>query len=294
MDKVMVDPERCKMCGLCIQVCPRDILVEGSKIARTIEPDRCYYCGHCKAVCPENALHFPAVPEKEFEPVLGAAERPNPDRLLLQFRSRRTTRHFRLDAVEREKLEKIIQAGRYAPTAHNNQGVQYLIVQSSQALAKLKEQAIKALADLVNEFEKSTETAREKQGSSYKQPAFARYAPAFPSGMKKKVEAAQRGQDLLFYNAPVLVIGHTDPSKTFFPAWDVSLAAMQMLLMAEALELGTCLNGALVRAIEYSAELRSALPIPPEHEIPVCFMVGYPALNFLRTVYRQPVQVAWV
>ena len=284
MDKVVVDPERCTMCGLCIQACPQDILVEGSKIARTIEPDRCYYCGHCKAVCPE----------KDFEPVLGAAERPNPDRLLLQFRSRRTTRHFRLDAVEREKLEKIIQAGRYAPTAHNNQGVQYLIVQSSQALAKLKEQAIKALAALVNEFEKPKETAGERQGSSSKQRAFARSVSASPSGNKKKVEAAQRGQDLLFYNAPVLVIGHTDPSKTFFPAWDVSLATMQMLLMAEALELGTCLNGALVRAIAYSTELRSALPIPPEHEIPVCFMVGYPALNFLRTVYRQPVQVAWV
>ena len=281
MDKVMVDPERCQMCGLCIQVCPRDIFVEGSKIAQTIEPDRCYYCGHCKALCPENALYFPAVPEEDFEPTLAAAERPNPDRLLLQFRSRRTTRHFRPDAVEREKLEKIIQAGRYAPTGHNNQAVQYLIVQSSQALAKLKEQTIKALAALVNELEKSTETAREKQGSS-------------PSGNKKKVEAAQRGQDLLFYNAPVLMICHTDPSQASFPAWDVSLATMQMLLMAEALELGTCLNGALVRAIEYSAELRSALPIPAEREIPVCFMVGYPALNFLRTVYRQPVQVAWV
>ena len=294
MDKVMVDPERCKMCGLCIQVCPRDIFVEGSKIARTIEPDRCYYCGHCKAVCPENALYFPAVPEEDFEPALAAAERPNPDRLLLQFRSRRTTRHFRPDAVEREKLEKIIQAGRYAPTGHNNQAVQYLIVHSSQALAKLKEQAIKALAGLVNELEKPKETAGESQGSPSKQRAFARYAPASPGGIKKKVEAAQRGQDLLFYNAPVLMICHTDPSQASFPAWDVSLATMQMLLMAEALELGTCLNGALVRAIEYSAELRSALPIPAEHEIPVCFMVGYPALNFLRTVYRQPVQVAWV
>ena len=90
------------------------------------------------------------------------------------------------------------------------------------------------------------------------------------------------------------MIGHTDPSKTFFPTWDVSLATMQMLLMAEALELGTCLNGALVRAIEYSAELRSALPIPAEHEIPVCFMVGYPALNFVRTVYRRPLRVTWV
>jgi nitroreductase/NAD-dependent dihydropyrimidine dehydrogenase PreA subunit len=294
MDKVMVDPERCTMCGLCIQVCPLDIFVEGSKIAQTIKPESCYYCGHCKALCPEDALHFPVLPEEDFKPVLGAAERPNPERLLLQFRSRRTTRHFRPGAVEREKLEKIIQAGRYAPTGHNNQAVQYLVVQTPQALSELKEQALKALAGLVKEFEKRTETARGKQGSSPKPAAFGRYAPASPSGIRKKVEAAQRGKDLLFYNAPVLMICHTDPSKTSFPEWDVSLATMQMLLMAEALGLGTCLNGSLVYAIEYSAELRSALPIPAEHEIPVCFMVGYPALNFLRTVYRQRVPVTWL
>ena len=294
MDKVVVDPERCKMCGLCIQACPRDIFAKDAEIVRIVEPDRCYYCGHCKAVCPENALHFPTLSEEDFELVLPAAERPNPERLLLQFRSRRSTRRYRPDAVERDKLEKIIQAGRYAPTGHNNQGVQFLVVHSPGALAKLKKQALTALAGLVREFEKPAETEKEKKGSSGKQRASLRYTREFPSGVKKKVEAAKKGQDLLFYNAPVLMICHTNPSQTSFPTWDVGLATMQMLLMAEALGLGTCLNGAMVRAIEYSAELRAALPIPAEHAIPVAFMIGYPAFNFLRTVYREPAQVTWV
>ena len=294
MDKVIVDPERCTICGLCIQVCPLDIFVEGSKIAGTVKPESCYYCGHCKALCPEDALHFPSLPEEDFKPVLGAAERLNPDRLLLQFRSRRTTRHFRPDAVEREKIEKIILAGQYAPTGTNRQGVEYVIVHSPKALADLREKAIKALADFVKEFGEKTETAEEKRASVSRQRTSVRDTAAFLNGMKKKVEAAKRGKDLLFYNAPVLMIGHTDPLITVFPTWDVSLATMQMLLMAEALDLGTCLNGALVHALEYSADLRSALPIPAKHEIPVCFMLGYPALKFLRTVYRQPVRVNWV
>ncbi len=294
MDKVVVDSERCKMCGLCIQACPRDIFAKGSETVRTIEPDRCYYCGHCKAVCPENALLFPTLPDEDFESVLPVAERPVPEKLLLQFRSRRTTRRYRPDAVEREKIEKIIQAGRYAPTAHNNQGLQFLIVQTPQALAKLKEQTIKAMAGLVREFEKPAETPGEKPGPSGPPGISLRYTREFPSGLKKKVEAAKKGQDLLFYNAPVLMIGHTDPSLTSFLTWDAGLATMQMLLMAEALGLGTCLNGALIRAIEYSAELRAALPIPAAHEIPVAFMVGYPAFNFLRTVFRQPAKVNWI
>jgi nitroreductase/NAD-dependent dihydropyrimidine dehydrogenase PreA subunit len=294
MDKVMVDPESCTMCGLCIQVCSRDIFVEGPEIAQTVEPDRCYYCGHCKAVCPQDALHFAALPEEDFAPVLAAAELQTPETLLLRFRSRRTTRRFRRDPVEKEKIEKIILAGQYAPTGNNREGVEYLIVQSSPALAKLKEQTIKALADWVNQSAKPAKPARGEKAFSDKHQTSARSTPAFLNGIKKKVEAHQRGQDLLFYNAPALMICHTDPSTTLFPAWDVALANMQMLLMAEALGLGTCLNGALIHALEHSPELRSGLPIPAEHEIPVSFMVGYPALKFLRTVHRRPARVTWL
>ena len=290
MDKIIVDTEKCTMCGLCMPICPMDILEEGPETARTSEPDNCYYCGHCRSVCPEDALHFPALPDESFVPVLSAEELQRPDRLLLRFRSRRTTRHFRPDEVEREKIEKIILAGQYAPTGNNRQGVQYLVVQSPEALDKLRKQAIDALSDLGNEAEKLNETAGEKQASPDERQALSRYTHVF----NKKVEAAQSGQDLLFYNAPVLIFCHADPTITLFTSWDVSLASMQMLLMAEALELGTCFNGALIRAMEYSSELRAAIPIPAEHEIPVCFMVGYPALDFLRTVYRQPAKVTWV
>ena len=294
MDKVTVDPESCTMCGLCIQVCPRDILVEGSTTAQTVEADRCYYCGHCKAVCPQDALHFPALPEEDFEPVLAAADLQNVDGLLLRFRSRRTTRHFRPDPVEQEKIKKIILAGQCAPTGTNRQGVEYLIVHSPQALANLKEQTIKALADWVKQSEKPAKAARGKKALPEKQPAAARSTPGFLNGIKKKVEAHRRGQDQLFYNAPVLILCHTDPSTTLFPAWEVALANMQMLLMAEALGLGTCLNGALIHALELSSKLRAALPIPAKNEIPVGFMVGYPALKFLRTVHRRPARATWI
>jgi nitroreductase/NAD-dependent dihydropyrimidine dehydrogenase PreA subunit len=294
MDKVMVDPESCTMCGLCIQVCPRGILVEGSATAQTVEADRCYYCGHCKAVCPQDALHFAALPEKDFAPVLPAEELQSSDGLLLRFRSRRTTRHFRPDPVEKEKIEKIILSGQCAPTGTNRQGVEYLIVQSPQALDKLREQTIEALAAWVIQSEKPARGTRGKGAAPQKQQAGARSTPAFLNGMKKKVEAHRRGEDQLFYNAPVLILCHTDPATTLFPEWEVALANMQMLLMAEALGLGTCLNGALIHALEHSPELRAALPIPAEHEIPVSFMVGYPALKFLRTVHRRPARATWL
>jgi nitroreductase len=267
-----------------------NILVEGETTAQTSDPDRCYYCGHCKAVCPENALDFPGLPDTDFEPILPTEEYRQADRLLLRFRSRRTTRIFRQEAVERQKIEKIILAGQYAPTGTNRQGVEYLVMQSPEALARLKEQAIKALKNLIDEYEHHIVASEDKQALSGRKQALSRYISVF----KRKAGALEKGEDRLFYNAPALIFCHTHPLRSMWPGWEAGLASMQMILMAEALELGTCFNGALIGAIETSAELRAAIPIPEEHEIPVCFMVGYPEMTFLRTVYRKPAIADWV
>lgn len=51
---------------------------------------------------------------------------------------RYSVRKFSNKPVEREKLDKILEAGRVAPTACNNQPQSILVLQSAQALEKLK------------------------------------------------------------------------------------------------------------------------------------------------------------
>ncbi|SHI12829.1 Nitroreductase [Sporobacter termitidis DSM 10068] len=51
---------------------------------------------------------------------------------------RYSVRKFSNTPVEREKLDMILQAGRLAPTAHNNQPQSILVLQSREALEKLK------------------------------------------------------------------------------------------------------------------------------------------------------------
>jgi nitroreductase len=68
---------------------------------------------------------------------------------------------------------------------------------------------------------------------------------------------------------------------------------MQMILMAEALGLGTCFCGFLVFATKGSPELRKALQIPKDHRVPFSFMVGYPDVTFSRLVSRKALKVLW-
>ena len=51
-------------------------------------------------------------------------------------RSRRSVRHFTERSVEPEKIERILEAGRYSPTGSNRQDVSYVILGSRQKEAE--------------------------------------------------------------------------------------------------------------------------------------------------------------
>ncbi len=63
MGKVEVDAERCKSCGLCIEVCPRQVLKIGDKTNRkgycyveVAKAEACIGCALCGVMCPDIAL----------------------------------------------------------------------------------------------------------------------------------------------------------------------------------------------------------------------------------------------
>ena len=53
-------------------------------------------------------------------------------------KSRYSCRKFLAQAVEREKLQMVLESGRLAPTALNHQPVKIFVIQSEEALAKLR------------------------------------------------------------------------------------------------------------------------------------------------------------
>ncbi len=290
MEKIFIDKEQCTLCKLCIPVCLRRILEEGDETIGITDPEQCFLCGHCKAVCPEDAPQLPSLNSEEFEPVPRKEELPDAEQLMDLFRSRRSVRIYRRDLVEQEKLERIIQAGRFAPTGGNRQPLNYVVIHTEK-LKQIRDMAMDALADQAKRIERAVEKHRKtgeplSHNDQLRQGYVARWSE-MPNLLKQ-------GTDSLFYDAPALIVCHVDPMGSPTPDVDACLASMQMVLMAEALGLGTCFCAFLVFAIEESLDLRKALQIPEDHIVSSSFMVGYPDVKFVRFVSREPAKISWL
>lgn len=49
-------PERCTGCGMCAEVCPREVFAIENKRAVILDKDRCMECGACANNCAFGAL----------------------------------------------------------------------------------------------------------------------------------------------------------------------------------------------------------------------------------------------
>jgi len=129
-------------------------------------------------------------------------------------RTRRSTRVYRPTAVPQPLLEQVLEAGRYAPSGGNNQTTHFLVLRDPAVLEQL--------ADLVKqEFAKMEVT------------------PGMYPSMAGAIRASKKEFYHFHYDAPVLILTANKRGYGNNIA-DCACALENMMIMANALNLGTC------------------------------------------------------
>lgn len=62
--KVVIKEDLCKGCGLCVSVCPKNVLeldmntinAKGYSPSSAVRPDECIACGNCAITCPDSVI----------------------------------------------------------------------------------------------------------------------------------------------------------------------------------------------------------------------------------------------
>jgi len=265
MDFITVNEEKCIKCGQCINECPSFVLKMGEKGPEEIANTTCIACGHCVAVCPKDAIDNKKTPLAEQ---VDAKDFPklNAEQAEHFIRARRSIRNYKEQSVSREKLTKLVNIARQAPTGSNSQGISFLVVEDKQLVRKAAELTIRMIekSPLKDSLKESIRIYRED------------------------------GVDSILRGAPNLII--TTAKKDFSNGRANSISCLTYLeLFAPSLGLGTCWAG----FFEYCASIKGSpmlklFNIPEGKVITAAVMVGYPKYSYKKLVDRNPLEVTYI
>jgi len=273
MSLLIVDETKCKQDGLCARDCPTAIIQLKDKVSYPeMVPGHkqfCLACGHCVAVCPHGALSHKMVPLESClsirkENIINEAQ-------VEQFlRSRRSTRFFKDRPVEKEKILRLIEIARYAPTASNSQLVEWMVFNDKDT--------IKAFAGMTVDWARAW---LEKDPAAAKLP----YIPAI-------IAAWDVGYDAVLWRAPALVVASA-PKEDLNGMVNLTLALSYLELAAPGMGLGTCWAGLLQGALRTWPPLQEAIGLPEGHTHHYPMMLGYPKARYFRMPERKPPKINW-
>lgn len=273
MDLFTIDDKKCKRDGICVADCPMKIIEmqdEQSLPTPSVEAtEKCIDCGHCVAVCPYDAFTHNRMAIEDFPPineeyVLGTEQAE-------QFlRSRRSIRAYKAKAVEAEKLTRLIEIARYAPTGTNSQMVHWIGVNSRSEVEKLSSMVIDLMRIMIKDDH----------------PMSKRY------NLGGFVTAWEQGVDIISRGAPALVLTHA-PKEYGLAQVDCTSALAYFDLAAPTMDLGTCWAGFFMIACSQYQPIIDALALPEGHGVFGVMMTGYPKFRYQRLVPRKAPNITW-
>ena len=262
MPSINIDRDKCQRDGICVADCPFSLIVQdddGYPQMRAAADRLCISCGHCVAVCPHEALSLKEMSPADCAPVRKSLviDVESAEQFL---KSRRSIRTYRTEQVPHERLEKLLDTARWAPSAKNLQPVHWLVIEDPQMVQKLAALTVDWLRETNN----------------------------YPG----IVDAWDEGRDMVLRGAPHLAIAHAD-TNSLKPEVDCTIALTYLELAAHAMGLGTCWAGIFMGAAKAYQPLIAALALPEMHTVFGAMMLGFPKFRYFRIPARDDAKVEW-
>lgn len=282
----------------------------------------CLACHNCEAICPQGALSFPYYYQVDkgrwaydFDYAEQGQGMPNP--LMLEktvpfseiesqltdvervIYRRRSVRVYKKDPVPKEMIKRVLEAGRFAPSAGNCQGWKFVVVTDRKLMDDLSASTIKFL----NIFTKLYQGKGPGRTFLKKMLAFIKpnAIDMRPMVAIQALSTPKFGEGKLdcFFGAPVAIILVTHHLHVSEPELGMGICGQNMVLAAHSLGLGTCYVGFISNALNLDPitkmKFRKKLGIEwPYDSVATVLTLGYPAVPIDKPVDREFPKVAWV
>jgi len=298
---VKVDPDKCSNCGLCIDNCPFKCLeMDDNEVPRMKAQHSCFSCFNCSVACPTEAVsivetyrveggffdtQFPSVkmPLEPKDAEGSPGEWTVVEKTILE---RRSVRNFKPDPVPETLVQRVLEAGRFAPSAGNTQPWRFVVVTDNNFLNALEEACQAVWAGLHAGYF-NDETVADVVASFGEPLNQGMFDPRVWGGMG----CVTRKELPVFLNAPVLIF-LAGNLKMVGPELQAGICGQNMNLAAKSLGLGFCWSG-FGTAVNFIPEIKAKLGFDDNWTVQSALCLGYPKFKQEGMVPRHFRPITW-
>ena len=282
---VTIDSKACTRCGLCVRTCPAEVLTMGTDTI-DIHTDSllgCIACGHCMMVCPHDAITVTGrgIGPDDLQPMPQRDQMASADQLAALMQSRRSVRRFSDKPVETALLNRVLEMASTAPMAIPPWDIGCVTINGKAKVRQLVDEIAQGYEGMLKIFKPWLLKALRPFIGKAKYEMFADFIRPLA---ETYVQAHREGRDVIFYEAPAVMIFHHSP---YTETVDATIACTYAMLAADWLGLGTTIIGGAPPVIQRNKKLCRSLGIPEGNTPSIAIIVGHPATSFKKTIRRR-------
>lgn len=215
-------------------------------------------------------------------------ERTSAEEVILK---RRSVRVYKKEQVPEFMVKRILEAGRFAPSAGNCQPWKFIVIRDLELIDELT----RSVVNICKKF-KSLIDYREP-GKKWRLPMAKLNIKLKPNDLHPvpfgAVTLIAEGKLGLYHGAPTVIIILKDVRGVSCPELDCGIAGQNMVLAAHSMGLGTCWVGFTKLAFQYDKKLKKKYGIQYPYEYACSIGIGWPVGEPDGMVARQTHLVDW-
>jgi len=308
MGVMKVDEDKCDKCGLCLENCPFrcwEKNEEGYPVLK--EKYECFSCYNCKIACPNDAISIiesyhvdagffktepnPLPAEMPLEPKDAEGNPTEWNEIEKAVLTRRSVRNFKDKPVPEPLIQRVLEAGRFAPSAGNCQPWKFVVITNKEMIKEIDKVATNIITTVHNTY-LNDNSVKALEGMVKGPPPSAGSADlrVIIGGMG--AVAMEEGL-IPSLNAPAIILLLADQRAIGNPHINMGICGQTMNLVANSLGIKACWSGFFALGANSHPTLKTKLGIEPPWICISSLCLGYPKFKQEGIVPRELRPVKW-
>jgi nitroreductase len=206
---------------------------------------------------------------------------------------RRSIRRFKREPLSDGMIRRILEAGRFAPSAGNFQPWRFIVVKSPEILAEMEKDARRLIKILMSCVDYTDANWFRRLFLLPLAKIFIKLNPntlhPVPMGLMSQIA---KDKATVFHGAPTLILLVEDTRGVSCPPTDIGICGQNMILAAHSMGAGSCWIG-LIKVLMYMPKWKKMFGIKYPYRLNDCIALGRQLPNADGPVPRETQLVEW-